>query len=201
MLDSLPLKFDQLGRHILRWADVEPQFGGDWLQGNIRPGDIATAVVHDDGVGTIEKFLRRGFEVGGRGVEHRQVKVRTQEAHYRVGFDDRVFGASEFLADARHGFSQHSLSSPHPERASCATDEKARGVAVAAAITLFGHGPTVVVGGAVAEFAVGGTNAMSVLRDLDGRPVKLGEGGDQAGDHTVLAYAARVSADDDEGHE
>src|ERR1035437_642536 len=201
MADSLPHKFDQLRCYILRRAGEESRFGGDWLQGDVRPGDIATAVVHDYGVGAIEKFLRRGLEVGGRRVEHRQVKVGAQEAHYRIGFDDRVLGGSEFLADARHGFRQHSLSGPHPERASCATDEKARGVAVAAAITLFGYRPTVVVGGAVAEFAVGGTNAVSVLRDLDGRPVKLGERGNQAGDHAGLAYAARMSADDDEGHE
>src|ERR1017187_5105221 len=90
MLDSLPHKFDQFGRHILRWTDVEPRFGGDWLQGDIHPGDIAAAVMHDYGIGTIEKFLRRGFEVGGRRVEHRQVKVGAEEAHYRVGFDDGV---------------------------------------------------------------------------------------------------------------
>src|ERR1022692_1686459 len=127
MLDSLPHKFDQLGCHILRWADVESRFGGDWLQGDVRPGDIATAVVQDDGVSAIEKFLRRGFEVGGRRVEHREVKVGAQEAHYRVGLNDGVLGASEFLAYARHGFGQHSLASTHPDRANCTREKKVRG--------------------------------------------------------------------------
>src|ERR1039458_3429823 len=125
MLDSLPHKFDQLGCHILRRADVERRFSSDRLQGDVRPGDIAAAVVRDYGIGTIKKFLRGGFEVGGCRVQHRQVKVRAQKAHYRVGFDDGVLGSGEFLAHARHGLSQHSLTSPHPKRASCATDEKA----------------------------------------------------------------------------
>src|SRR5664279_438253 len=174
MADSLPHKFDQLRCYILRRADEESRFGGDWLQGDVRPGDIVSALVQDDGVSAIEKFLCRGLEVGGRRVEHRQVKVGAQEAHYRVGFDDSIFGAGEFLAHARHGFGQHSLASTHPERANCTREKKARGVAFAAAIALFAHRPTVVVGGAVAEFAVGGTNPVSVLGDLDGRPVKFG---------------------------
>src|SRR5664279_5036661 len=201
MADSLPHEFDQLGCHIPRRADVESRFGGDWLQGDVRPGDIATAVVQDHGVSAIEKFLCRGFEIGGRRVEHRQVKVGAQEAHYRVRFDDGVLGAGEFLAHARHGFGQHSLASTHPERANCTREKKARGVTLAAAIALFRYRPTVVVGGAVAEFAVDGTNPVSVLGDLDGRPVKLGECGNQTGDHAGFAHAARVSANDDDGHE
>src|ERR1017187_8514699 len=200
MADSLPHKFDQLGCHILRRADGGSRVGGRWLSGGVCPRNIATAVVQDHGVRAVQKLLRRRLEVGGCRVEHRQVKVGAQEAHYRVGFDDGVLGAGEFLAHARHGFSQHSLAGTHPERASCAGEKKARGVAISAAIALFGHGPTVVVGGAVAEFAVGGTNPVSVLGDLDGRPVKLGESGNQTGDHAGLAHAARVSANDDDGH-
>src|SRR5947207_2749147 len=43
-------------------------------------------------------------------------------------------------------------------------------------------------------------DALTVLGDFQGGPVKFRQGGDQAGNHAGFPYAARVSADDDEGH-
>src|SRR3954463_3106899 len=57
-----------------------------------------------------------------------------------------------------------------------------------------------IVRGAIAELAVGGAEAVSVWRDLEGGPVHLGQGGDEAGDDAGFADAARVSADDEDGH-
>src|SRR5258708_24556937 len=55
-------------------------------------------------------------------------------------------------------------------------------------------------GGTVAGLAVGGTDAVSVLRDFESGPVKSGQGGDEAGNDAGLADAAGVSADDQDGH-
>src|SRR5271169_895069 len=55
-------------------------------------------------------------------------------------------------------------------------------------------------GGTVAGFAVGGADAVSVLRDFEGGPVEAGQGGDQTGDYAGLADAAGVSANDEDGH-
>src|SRR5258706_14263380 len=55
-------------------------------------------------------------------------------------------------------------------------------------------------GGTVAGFAIGGTDAVSVLRDFESGPVKGGQAGDEAGNDAGLADAAGVSADDQDGH-
>ena len=54
-------------------------------------------------------------------------------------------------------------------------------------------------GGAVAGFAVGGADAVSVLRDFESGPVEGGQGGDKTGYYAGLADAAGVSADDEDG--
>ena len=54
-----------------------------------------------------------------------------------------------------------------------------------------------IVGGAVAGFAVERTDAVAVLRDLERGPVIFAQSRDQASDYAGLAYAARVSADYD----
>ncbi len=51
-------------------------------------------------------------------------------------------------------------------------------------------------GGAVAGFAVGGADVVSVLSDFESGPVEGGQGGDEAGYNAGLADAAGVSADD-----
>ena len=57
-----------------------------------------------------------------------------------------------------------------------------------------------IAGGTIADFAVGGANAVSVLGNLEGSPVELRRGSDESGDDAGFADAAGVSADDDEGH-
>src|SRR5438445_6155676 len=57
-----------------------------------------------------------------------------------------------------------------------------------------------IVGGTVAGFAVPRTYAMSILRDLQRRPVIFGQCGDQASDHAGLAHIARMPADHDDRH-
>ena len=75
-------------------------------------------------------------------------------------------------------------------------DQEARSVGFAGAVFFFRHSQRMIGGGTVAGFAVGGADAVSVLRDFEGGPVEGGQGGDQAGDDAGLADAASVSADD-----
>ncbi len=55
-------------------------------------------------------------------------------------------------------------------------------------------------GGAVARLAVGRTDVVSILGDLQSGPVISRQGGDQTGDYAGLADAAGVAADDENGH-
>src|SRR5580704_10225164 len=55
-------------------------------------------------------------------------------------------------------------------------------------------------GRAVAGFSVGRADTMPVLRNLDRSPIELRQSGDQSSHNAGLAYAARVSADHDDGH-
>src|ERR1700693_1673353 len=57
-----------------------------------------------------------------------------------------------------------------------------------------------VIGRAVTGLSVGRADAVAILRNFQGRPVVFRQSGDQACDYAGLADAARVSADDDEGH-
>src|SRR5579864_3031134 len=57
-----------------------------------------------------------------------------------------------------------------------------------------------IVGGAVAGFAVRRAHAVSVLRDLDSGPVELAQSSDEASHDAGLAHAARMSANDDQSH-
>jgi hypothetical protein len=79
-------------------------------------------------------------------------------------------------------------------------DQEARSVGFAGAVFFFRHSPGMIGGGAVAGCAVGGADAVSVLRDFEGGPVEGGQGGDETGDDAGLAYAAGVSANDEDGH-
>jgi hypothetical protein len=54
--------------------------------------------------------------------------------------------------------------------------------------------------GAAAVFPVDGANSVAELRDLYRCPMALMERGDQAGDYAGFADAARVAADNDDGH-
>src|SRR5579859_2491097 len=57
-----------------------------------------------------------------------------------------------------------------------------------------------VAGSAVAGFAIGRANTVSVLRDLGGGPIKFVQRRNQAGNDAGLAYVSRVAADDDQSH-
>ena len=57
-----------------------------------------------------------------------------------------------------------------------------------------------VVGRAVAGLAVQRTDSVAVLRDLERSPTAFGQGGNEAGNYAGLAYAAGMSADDDDCH-
>jgi hypothetical protein len=74
--------------------------------------------------------------------------------------------------------------------------QEARGVGVAGAVFLFRNCQRMIGGDAVAGFAVGGADAVSILRDLESSPVKVGQGSDDAGNDAGFADAAGVSADD-----
>src|SRR5690242_3200292 len=69
--------------------------------------------------------------------------------------------------------------------------KKTRGVGGSGTILLFRDRP----------IATRGTHTVVMLTDLDCHPAAFRQGGDQSGNHAGFAYAARVSADDDEGHE
>jgi len=71
---------------------------------------------------------------------------------------------------------------------------------MAAPISLFGDGPTVIVGSTIARGAIGGTDEMPVLRDLGSSPVELRQGSDETRYNAGFAYTARVSTNDDKGH-
>jgi hypothetical protein len=55
-------------------------------------------------------------------------------------------------------------------------------------------------GGAVAGFALGGANAVSVVSDFESGPMEAGQGGDETGNDARFADVAGVSADDEDGH-
>src|SRR5262249_50970201 len=73
-------------------------------------------------------------------------------------------------------------------------------VALAAAVAFFGDGPRVIVRSAVTGLAVGRADAVSILRDLGGGPMKLGQGRNDAGDNAGFANTARMSANNNQGH-
>ena len=128
-----------------------------------------------------------------------------QEAQDAVRLNDGVLRLREDLAHAGHGFGEAALFGANPPGVIGTGDEKTRTVgdsteAVAGFIVLFGDGPGVVSGGAVAGGAVGGADAVAVLGDFESGPVEIGQGSDEAGDDAGFADAARVSADDEDGH-
>ena len=74
---------------------------------------------------------------------------------------------------ARHRFGEPSLLGAHPPGAIGSCDQKARSVGFTGTIFLFRHSPRMIAGSAVASLAVGGADAMSILRDLERGPVQI----------------------------
>src|SRR5882672_10660606 len=87
-----------------------------------------------------------------------------------------------------------------PPSTGCPRGQKPRSVGLPGPIQFFRDRPTVIVSRAVTRLSIHRTNAMSVLRDFQCRPVEFRQGGNQPGDHAGLADAAGVSADNDKGH-
>ena len=85
---------------------------------------------------------------------------------------------AENLADARHGFGEMALLGANPPGVIGSGDQEARSVGFAGAVFFFRDGPGMIGGRTIAGFAIGGADAVSVLRDFEGGPVVGGQGGD-----------------------
>jgi hypothetical protein len=97
----------------------------------------------------------------------------------------------------RHGFGQASLLGADPPGVRGTGNQEARGVGFAVAVLFFRYSPGVIGRGTVASLAVGGADTVSILRNLHSGPVKVPQGGDQAGNHAGFTNVASVAADDD----
>lgn len=195
-------EINYLRRDVLRRLDRESWAIGDNIKRHVIPGRRCGAhrLVKENCVGSIKKLFCRCFEISGRGVEHCQVQIRLKVTKQTIRFHNCIFRASEDLPHAGHGFIEMPLLRADPPGVSSSGDEETRAVGLAGAVTLLGDSPHVIGGCAVAAFAVGRADAVSILRDFERGPIELAQGRDEAGDDTSLPYAARMAADDDKGH-
>src|ERR1700676_1816072 len=69
----------------------------------------------------------------------------------------------------------------------CSSKQETRSIGVSRPVSFLRHGQRMIGGDAVAGFAVGGTDAVPVLRDLKRSPVQIRKRSDDASDHTGLA--------------
>ena len=83
----------------------------DWVIGVC---DRVFDSVQEYSVGSVEKSLRGGFEVGGLRVEDGQIEIGFEEAQDAVGFDDGILRGGDNFADARHGFGEMALLGADP---------------------------------------------------------------------------------------
>lgn len=104
------------------------------------------------------------------------------------------------LTEGGHRFGKSSLFGTNPENLFGSRDEETRRVGVASTAFFFGDSPGMVGSGAVAGLAIGRADAVAVLGDFGGGPVKFGERGDERDDHASLANIAGVAADEEGRH-
>src|SRR5205807_2401514 len=80
-------------------------------------------------------------------------------------------------------------------------NQKSRGIALAAQVALVAERAEVVIAGVtIARLAVCRADPMPELCDFERSPVQLRQRSDQTSYHAGFAYAARMSADNDNGH-
>ena len=129
--------FDDFCRDIGRRDDWEDRARGYWPERHRLPSWRRVGLVQDDGIGAVEKFSRRGFEVCCRGVQDGEIKIRAQPLHDAVGFKDDVVGTGEAVAQRRDRLGQSSLLRADPEYARSASNQKTGGVRLPCPVVLF----------------------------------------------------------------
>src|SRR5256885_2716771 len=191
---------DDFWRDIVRRCDPEDWLTRNWLQRYRLPRRVARILVQNHGIRAVEKFTRGILEVRGRGIEHAEVQIRTEEFQNAIRFDDHVPRRCQALAQGGHGFRQTALFRASPENLHCSRCKKPRTVGPAAAVPLFADCPGVVPRGTVARLSLCRTDAVAILGDLHRGPLPISKSRNQARDHTGLAYIARMTSNHHQSH-
>lgn len=164
------------------------------------------SVAEDEGVGTIEDDSGRILEVVFGGIYHGEVEIGLQELQQRIAFENEwselgVVCIKSFLqrgAQEREALGEKTLFGAEPEGAAGSCGQKTGAISASIGAGFPADGADVLVGSAIAIVAVLGADAVAVLGDFSGDPVRLRKCGDHVTDQLRFANAAGVAADDDD---
>src|SRR5439155_14116549 len=135
----------------------------------------------------------RSLEVSSGWIEHREIKIRSQEFQHAIRLQNDIGCAGNLSAKRGHRFCKTPHLGAYPKYMRGTRRQKARSVGFSRTVLLLGNCPGVIVGSAVTQFTVRGAYSVAVLCDLHCCPLQFGQCSNQASDHTGLAHAAGMS--------
>ena len=144
--------------------------------------------MYDHRVGTVQEFAGGGLEIGDLRIEHGHIQIRPQEFQHAIGFNDHIACILQALPQCRHRLCETTLFRTRPENSRRSRRKKSRGIGFTAPIALFGDRPRVVARRALTGLAVSRADSVTILRNLDGRPLEFPKRRDEPRHYAGLPY-------------